>query len=390
MVAIATEVATGNYDLVVLQEVWSYYDFEMIARKTSPVLPYSHYFRSGVIGSGLCILSKGKIVDSLFQVWPLNGYVHKIQHGDWFGGKGVGMCRIHYLGLQINLYTAHLHAVYNHKRDEYLSHRVCQAFEFSQFVTATSHNSDLTIVAGDFNAEPLDVPYRLLCHNSTLRDAFGECEKKEDEIGATNETSRNTYTPKSVLKLSPLGRRIDYVLFGHKEGTEVKTLLCSLPLDKVPGRDFSYSDHEAVVALLNITKSQTAKTLEPNVLERIRVLEDAIHVVEKDLQRLIWDRYLYFFVFALLFCLLFGTVHVQVAYGLQGLLGILRIFFSIVMIFCMLMGTIWNRMENNALLSVLESATILVNYLREEKSCPSSLISSFGDGFLQNTEGPFE
>ena len=65
-------------------------------------------FHSGVIGGGVCILSKAKIVDVYFHAWSLNGYIHKIQHGDWFGGKGVGLCTVLYHGLKINLYVTHV------------------------------------------------------------------------------------------------------------------------------------------------------------------------------------------------------------------------------------------------------------------------------------------
>lgn len=62
---------------------------------------------SGVAGSGVCILSRFPIHDVLFHQWPLNGYVHKLHHGDWFGGKGVGLCQVYYNDLLINVYTAH-------------------------------------------------------------------------------------------------------------------------------------------------------------------------------------------------------------------------------------------------------------------------------------------
>lgn len=59
-------------------------------------------------GSGLCILSKHPIVDVYFHQWPINGYAHKIHQGDWFGGKGIGLCKIQINGIIVNLYTAHV------------------------------------------------------------------------------------------------------------------------------------------------------------------------------------------------------------------------------------------------------------------------------------------
>lgn len=63
---------------------------------------------SGVLGSGVCILSRFPIQDVMFHKWPLNGYVHKIHHGDWFGGKGVGLCRLKIHDMNVNIYIAHV------------------------------------------------------------------------------------------------------------------------------------------------------------------------------------------------------------------------------------------------------------------------------------------
>lgn len=65
-------------------------------------------FFSGVAGSGICIFSRYPIGDVIFHKWPLNGYVHKIHHGDWFGGKGVGLCKIKVKNLEIQVYAAHV------------------------------------------------------------------------------------------------------------------------------------------------------------------------------------------------------------------------------------------------------------------------------------------
>lgn len=65
-------------------------------------------FFSGVVGSGLCILSKYPIKMTLFHSWSVNGYVHRVQHGDWFGGKGVGLCQIVVQNQPVNIYIAHV------------------------------------------------------------------------------------------------------------------------------------------------------------------------------------------------------------------------------------------------------------------------------------------
>ena len=65
------------------------------------------YF-SGMIGSGLCVFSKIPIEETLFHKFDLNGYAHKVQHGDWFGGKGVGLVKLAVERFHINLYISHV------------------------------------------------------------------------------------------------------------------------------------------------------------------------------------------------------------------------------------------------------------------------------------------
>lgn len=67
-----------------------------------------YFYLSGVLGSGICILSKSCIVDAALCQFSLNGYAHKILHGDWYGGKGVGLCKVIHHGIKINLYVTHV------------------------------------------------------------------------------------------------------------------------------------------------------------------------------------------------------------------------------------------------------------------------------------------
>ena len=57
---------------------------------------------------------------------PLPGYPHKVLHGDWWAGKGVGLCQLDWQGLTVNLLVSHFHAEYNRRDDVYLGHRVAQ------------------------------------------------------------------------------------------------------------------------------------------------------------------------------------------------------------------------------------------------------------------------
>ncbi|KFM82038.1 Sphingomyelin phosphodiesterase 2, partial [Stegodyphus mimosarum] len=268
MEAIASHIASSNYDFVFLQEVWSEKDFQLICKKAAAVLPFSHYFYSGVLGSGVCILSKSCIVDVAQFQYALNGYAHKILHGDWYGGKVVGLCKVIHHGLKINLYVTHLHAEYDAFHDQYLPHRVAQAFEFSQFVQLTSETADLSIVAGDFNTEPTDLPYKVIIHNAGCIDTYLSQRNPDllncSTIKTTCGHPDNLYTSRKEINRCPTGKRIDYILYKCGTGTHAECLTCDTPLGKIPGSSIPYSDHEAVVATLHVFKSIEAQIQQSN------------------------------------------------------------------------------------------------------------------------------
>lgn len=124
MDAISNEIAKGDYDVISLQEVSDYGQsdhsleltiiviiicrfgvqmtsniYEELPRKvfhsliifigrygiykfmSTKIYKYLYISCSGVMGSGLCILSKYPITMTLFHAWSVNGYVHRVQHG---------------------------------------------------------------------------------------------------------------------------------------------------------------------------------------------------------------------------------------------------------------------------------------------------------------------
>lgn len=104
------------------------------------------------------------------------GFPHKIQHGDWFCGKLIGLCKILVNGYVINVYNTHLHANYHHviPKDIYLGHRVCQAYELIQFIESTSSadTTYMTILLGDLNLRSDDLGFRLIKGILQFNDSF--------------------------------------------------------------------------------------------------------------------------------------------------------------------------------------------------------------------------
>ncbi|KAH8418268.1 hypothetical protein KR222_007642 [Zaprionus bogoriensis] len=407
--AICKELSSAQYDIVSLQEVWSQQDSEQLQQGTSSVLPYSHYFHSGVMGAGLLVLSKYPILGTLFHAWSVNGYFHRIQHADWFGGKGVGLCRI-LLGDQIvHLYNAHLHAEYDNDNDEYKTHRVIQAFDTAQFIEATRGNSVLQILAGDLNTQPQDISYKVLLYTSKMRDSC------QSDSFRTNECGRNSYTSARALAKNPLGIRIDHIFVRSADHIKAEIVDYTLPFpERVPCQKFSFSDHEAVLATLKLTllpdddepvapeqvpcrlveEGSAAAPLQPGkshgggdagvlsataeennsclsiaqplpAAARTAALNEALSLCDASLLQLNTDRLLYYSAATVLFVLLVLLVEFAPPVGLRTVYLLLKFIVFGVILFCLFMASIWNYMERNGVLQGKKSMEVMLQHAQK-------------------------
>ena len=122
-----------------------------------------------------------------------------------------------------------------------------KALEAAQWVKLTSRGADLTIYAGDFNTEPCDAPYNLLTGLAGLTDCWLERHCIEKEGGRTCGTGFNSYSGGCEAK------RIDYIMYRVGDRVSAYTEECLLPLQpRIPSANVSYSDHEAVHAVLRL------------------------------------------------------------------------------------------------------------------------------------------
>ncbi|XP_074527217.1 sphingomyelin phosphodiesterase 2 [Halichoeres trimaculatus] len=247
-----------EHDIVLLQEVWSEKDYLSLKKKLACSHPHSHYFKSGVIGSGLAIFSKHRIHDTFVYRYSLNGYPYMAHHGDWFGGKAVGLAILNIGSLTANVYVTHLHAEYCRDKDSYLPHRVVQAWELQQFIRHTSAGADVVIVGGDLNMHPQDLGNRLLRTYTGLRDSYLETDKFDGCEDGLTLIADNPFITKKELGPFEKGIRIDYILF---KGSPKADILCDFMCTtkgSVPDHPFPYSDHEALAVKLRLkTKTLT-------------------------------------------------------------------------------------------------------------------------------------
>lgn len=383
--AIGCMLASGDYDLVSLQEVWSQDNYKTLKEKVKDKLPYTHYFYSGVFGSGLCVFSKYPIVNAFFHAWPVNGYVHRITHGDWFGGKGVGMCKILYGDIVVHFYVAHLHAEYNHESDDYKAHRVVQAFDTAQFLENTRGSAAVQIIAGDLNTEPGDLAYRVLCYEANLEDAFDPDYGKS----GTSECPYNSYTSLSEkLATNNDGKRIDHILYRGGFKYLVERLEYKHPLpNHVPGTEHSYSDHEAVVATLQITKKRSmvnpqteymvcSSATEEEEIEafeyksekNVRTIQEAICVCDQSLVKIASSKTVYLTLGFIVLCMLFQFIEMKPMYGLHSVYLLFKVALSGLVMYFLFMGTLWNKLEKNGVLS--GKLAMQISLYNKYKKCP--------------------
>lgn len=241
-----------QHDIVLLQEVWSEKDFLSLKQKLASTHPHSHYFKSGVIGSGLAIYTKHRIHDTFLYRYSLNGYPYMAHHGDWFGGKAVGLAILNIGSLTANIYVTHLHAEYCRDKDSYLPHRVVQAWELQQFIRHTSAGADLVILGGDLNMHPQDLGNRLLRTSTGLRDSYSETAKFDGCENGMTLIADNPFISQKELGPFEKGIRIDYILFKGSSKAEIYCDFMSTTKGSVPDHPFPYSDHEALTAELRL------------------------------------------------------------------------------------------------------------------------------------------
>ncbi|CAF2401120.1 unnamed protein product [Rotaria sp. Silwood2] len=295
----------GDYDIIGLQEVWSKTDYLYIRDQIKIIYPYSHYFLSGLIGSGCCMFSKHPIIGVYEHRYSLNGFPHKIQHGDYFAGKLICLCKILIDGHVVNVYNTHLHANYHHviPKDIYLGHRICQAYELIQFIESTSSadTTHLTILLGDLNLTTDDLGFQLIRGILQLNDSFLQRINKDifdptvGNNGLTCDLLDNPYVV--PYQHQGEGERIDYILY-RARNDNVKCLEAYPTLHKVQNdpNGLYYSDHLAVYALFEIDENAPEKKIKP--LEDIEIVDEktreklhsACIIVEESIQRMQRER----------------------------------------------------------------------------------------------------
>ncbi|KZT62649.1 DNase I-like protein [Calocera cornea HHB12733] len=272
---IAESLAGSQYDVVAFQELWMHAHYEHFRTRLAKVLPYGKLFYGGALGAGLAIFSRYPIVETHTQSYPLNGSPLAVAAGDWFVGKAVGSVVLSHPALgEVEVFTTHMYASGGEDGpEEKRAHRLVQSWVLANLIRASAARGRHVVLTGDLNSIPTALSITLLASHAGLTDAFAQthpsaaafnlhqtpyslqsAELAIRDLGITADSPLNTFSAGKKLDASARrwqGKRLDYVYYRSD------SLRCTASgvvfTGKVPGSDFSFSDHFGLEATLTIT-----------------------------------------------------------------------------------------------------------------------------------------
>ena len=255
LAAIGEVLKTGDFDVVLLQEVW----FEEHHANLSASLPYFTTFerlngpdcRAAFFGqladkcSGLMILSRFPISKTNFREFSVRDVYDVPNYGALEVGRGIGMARIEVKkSVKIDFFNAHLDP-FNDTR------RIIQSRETFSYIKNFRSKAKVAVLTGDLNDIPGSKSYAIVAER--LTDSLLEVypDSSLDEDFATFAFRGNTYSADGEYP----PQRIDYIMYGKKDRRlKVQTLSYESPRFSEYNNGKSISDHEAVAVTLKISR----------------------------------------------------------------------------------------------------------------------------------------
>jgi sphingomyelin phosphodiesterase 2 len=252
MRAIGAKLSSLDLDAIAFQEVWTAEARGILLRSGRKAgLPHAWYNDSALGGSGLLVLSRLPIETVHFERFVLPGRPQRVDHPDYYGGKGFARVRLATAAGPVTFVDTHLHARYGgdvaHK---YLAYRIGEVVQMALRLAVVR---EPLIAAGDFNFREGDPEYRVLQGLTRLRDVAAELGRPEPTVFRGNPFragGRKT------------DRRIDFLFVRDGSQLGVRARETRRVFDEVfelGGKPASYSDHAGVLAEIEIGGSSPAK-----------------------------------------------------------------------------------------------------------------------------------
>ncbi|KAA1467824.1 inositol phosphophingolipids phospholipase C [Dentipellis sp. KUC8613] len=286
--AISNFLSRSDYDIVALQELWVYSDYETVRTSVAKHLPYAKFFYSGALGAGLAIFTRFPIIGAMIHSYSLNGSPLDVKAGDWFVGKAATSVLVTHPVLgQVQIFNTHLFAKGGEGGPEHhRAHRLVNAWEFAKQVKQAAEIGRYIIAAGDFNSIPTTLPMTVIRDHAALSDAWASTHSSPSlsttpgtlnftpheaiaTFGVTADSPLNSYSagkPLDVYARAAQGKRLDYILFrdplvppslaGTFKSNAMPSLVCTdsrvLLTEPIPGLGVSFSDHFGLEATFAI------------------------------------------------------------------------------------------------------------------------------------------
>ena len=235
---ITSAVSNCDCDVLAMQEVWLpglYKQSLLNPENFSKSYKYFHYFRAGAVGSGLVTFSKYPIVGVDYFQFTMCSSPFRVDHGDWFGAKGVGVCYIESPAGLLSVYNTHLIAEYN--KVTYLEHRIVEAMELVRFIQRTARGH--AILLGDLNFTPDSIEYEIVTKFGGLTDLW-----KDENSFFTFNLPNNPFCISNLPAI-----RIDYVMIPN--GNKFEVIDKGYIFQETEDTSIWFSDHSGVQVKLN-------------------------------------------------------------------------------------------------------------------------------------------
>lgn len=154
MQVIAREIAKMKPDIVGFQEAFVAADRELLTTALRPLgLAHSRYFSSGLVGSGLLLVSRYPLETTGFIRYADNGRPEALQHGDWWAGKGLSLVTMRLPG-DVRLYVGNTHMHAGYRENPYHETKLAQARQLIPWVNRVKETDAPSLWLGDWNNKP--------------------------------------------------------------------------------------------------------------------------------------------------------------------------------------------------------------------------------------------
>ena len=253
MKAIGAVLPDLDLDVIAFQEVWTRPSRDaLVAAAERSGLAHIWHNPNPWNGGGLLIASKLPFREIQFEAFVARGFPERLQHLDYYSGKGFVHISLETPDGTIALIGTHLHANYTRPGDDdmYLGIRAAQLI---QVAAGLSQITDPVIAIGDFNLLEDEAAYPMLLGLTGLRDLAAELDRRQ----ATTLAQNPYHHPKHI------DERIDYVFFRDGARLGLRPLSIERNFDQLldfDGEAGSCSDHSGLVADLEVHPEPAAET----------------------------------------------------------------------------------------------------------------------------------